>query len=46
MDEVVLVGGIIPDEDVAPWRELGVEGVFGPGTSTGEIVAFIREQVR
>jgi len=44
-DVVVLVGGIIPDEDVAPLHELGVKGVFGPGTSTGEIVAFIRERV-
>ena len=44
-DAVVLVGGIIPDDDVAPLQALGVKGVFGPGTSTGEIVAFIREQV-
>ena len=44
-DVVVLVGGIIPDDDVAPLKALGVKGVFGPGTSTGEIVAFIREQV-
>src|SRR5512137_1623185 len=44
-DVVVLVGGIIPDDDVAPLKALGVRGVFGPGTSTGEIVGFIREQV-
>ena len=44
-DVVVLVGGIIPCEDVAPLHELGVKGVFGPGTSTGEIVEFIREWV-
>jgi methylmalonyl-CoA mutase C-terminal domain/subunit len=43
-DVVVLVGGIIPDDDVAPLKALGVKGVFGPGTSTGEIVRFIREQ--
>ncbi len=43
-DVVVLVGGIIPDDDVAPLKQLGVKGVFGPGTSTGDIVAFIREQ--
>jgi len=42
---VVLVGGIIPDDDVAPLQALGVKGVFGPGTSTGEIVAFIRQAV-
>jgi methylmalonyl-CoA mutase C-terminal domain/subunit len=46
MDDVlVLVGGIIPDEDVAPLKALGVLGVFGPGTSTGEIVEFIRQHV-
>jgi len=46
MDDVlVLVGGIIPDEDVAPLRALGVKGVFGPGTNTGDIVEFIRKQV-
>ena len=44
-DVVVLVGGIIPDDDVAPLQALGVKGVFGPGTSTGEIVGFIRSQV-
>lgn len=44
-DVVVLVGGIIPDDDVDPLRALGVKGVFGPGTSTGDIVEFIRGQV-
>jgi methylmalonyl-CoA mutase, C-terminal domain len=44
-DVVVLVGGIIPDDDVAPLQALGVKGVFGPGTSTREIVMFIRSQV-
>jgi len=40
-DVVVLVGGIIPDEDVQKLRELGVTGVFGPGTLTHEIVSTI-----
>ena len=44
-DVVVLVGGIIPDDDVAPLKALGVKGVFGPGTSTREIVGFIRQAV-
>lgn len=34
----VLVGGIIPDEDVPRLMEMGVAAVFGPGTSTEEIV--------
>jgi methylmalonyl-CoA mutase C-terminal domain/subunit len=46
MDDVLVVaGGIIPDEDVPALQEMGVRGVFGPGTRTDEIVAFIRENV-
>lgn len=44
-DVAVLVGGIIPDEDVAKLQAAGVEGVFGPGTSTQDIVTFIRNAV-
>ncbi len=44
-DVVVLVGGIIPDEDVAPLKAMGVRGVFGPGTSMADIVQFIRDEV-
>ena len=43
-DVIVLVGGIIPDEDIAPLRAAGVEGIFGPGTSTQDIVVFINER--
>ncbi|MEA3337640.1 MAG: cobalamin B12-binding domain-containing protein [Chloroflexota bacterium] len=44
MDDVlVLVGGIIPDDDIEALRQAGVDGVFGPGTSTQDIVAFIQE---
>lgn len=41
----VVVGGIIPDDDRAPLAELGVSAVFGPGTSTEDIVAHIRRLV-
>ena len=44
-DILIVVGGIIPEEDVGSLREAGVKGVFGPGTSTEDIIAFIREQV-
>ncbi|HEY81490.1 MAG TPA: cobalamin B12-binding domain-containing protein [Anaerolineae bacterium] len=40
-DVVLLVGGIIPDEDVQTLLDMGVAGVFGPGTLTSEIVATI-----
>ncbi len=42
-DLLVLVGGIIPDEDVTPLREMGVGGVFGPGSNTADIIEFIRD---
>jgi methylmalonyl-CoA mutase C-terminal domain/subunit len=46
MDDVlVIAGGIIPDDDVAGLNEMGVTGIFGPGTRTDEIVGFIRENV-
>lgn len=46
MDEVLVVaGGIIPDEDVPTLNEMGIGGVFGPGSPTQDIVAFIRENV-
>jgi methylmalonyl-CoA mutase C-terminal domain/subunit len=44
MDDVLVVaGGIIPDEDVAVLHDMGITGIFGPGTSTDKIVDFIRE---
>jgi methylmalonyl-CoA mutase C-terminal domain/subunit len=45
-DVIVLLGGIIPDEDVEPLKQLGVKGVFGPGTSTHDIVDFIRRETQ
>ncbi|HVV75625.1 MAG TPA: cobalamin B12-binding domain-containing protein [Mycobacteriales bacterium] len=45
-DVLFLVGGTIPDEDAEELRRVGVAGVFGPGTPTGDIVKFIEENVR
>lgn len=44
-DVLVLLGGIIPDDDVEDMLKAGVARVFGPGTNTQDIVQFIREQV-
>lgn len=41
----VFVGGIIPAEDKAELEKLGVAGVFGPGSNTEEISAFVRDQL-
>ncbi|HWR13401.1 MAG TPA: cobalamin B12-binding domain-containing protein [Terriglobales bacterium] len=47
MDDVlVLVGGIIPDQDVTSLKENGVAGVFQPGTPMEEIVQFIKSNVK
>ncbi|MCZ6615253.1 MAG: cobalamin B12-binding domain-containing protein [Chloroflexi bacterium] len=46
MEEVmVIIGGIIPNEDQAALLEMGVAGVFGPGASTEEIGTFIKEGI-
>jgi methylmalonyl-CoA mutase C-terminal domain/subunit len=45
-DVLLVVGGIIPDEDIPGLREAGISEVFQPGTSTQEIVEFIRGHVR
>lgn len=45
-DTLVLVGGIVPTEDIPDLKSQGVAEVFLPGTSTEDIVAFIREHVR
>lgn len=42
-DVLVIGGGIIPDEDIPALKAAGIAGIFGPGTRTDEIVAFIRE---
>jgi methylmalonyl-CoA mutase C-terminal domain/subunit len=41
-DVALIGGGIIPEEDAAALREHGVDGLFGPGTDTREVVDFVR----
>jgi len=41
----IVVGGIIPDEDITPLQEAGVHAVFAPGTPTQDIVSFIEKNV-
>ena len=45
-DVIVVVGGIIPEVDRQPLKDLGIAEVFGPGTTTGSIVEFIQEKIR
>ena len=45
-DTLVLVGGIVPQEDISVLKEKGISEVFLPGTSTEDIVKFLRENVK
>lgn len=45
-DTLVLVGGIVPQEDIAELKANGVAEIFLPGTSTEDIVDFIQQNVR
>jgi methylmalonyl-CoA mutase C-terminal domain/subunit len=43
-DILVVVGGIIPERDVDRLRALGIDAIFPPGTTTTDIIDFIRER--
>jgi methylmalonyl-CoA mutase C-terminal domain/subunit len=44
MDDVVLFGGgIIPHDDIPELEKLGFKGIFGPGSSTHDIIAWVRD---
>ncbi|NDJ77725.1 MAG: cobalamin B12-binding domain-containing protein [Chloroflexi bacterium] len=45
-DVLLLVGGIIPDDDIARLKEMGVSSVFGPGTPTDAIAQHIKSTVQ
>jgi methylmalonyl-CoA mutase C-terminal domain/subunit len=44
-DVTVLVGGIIPEADIATLKQAGIAEIFLPGTSTQEIVDFIQKRL-
>jgi len=45
-DVMVFAGGIIPEEDVAEMKKLGIRQIFGPGTTTDAIIQYVLENVR
>src|SRR5438046_5718360 len=45
-DVIVVVGGIIPDVDLPKLREIGIKGIFLPGSPMRQIVDFINANVR
>ncbi len=42
-DVPVFLGGIIPEDDIPALQEMGVKAIFGPGTNTQTVIAFIRQ---
>jgi methylmalonyl-CoA mutase C-terminal domain/subunit len=44
-DVKIFLGGIIPDEDVPRLKALGITGIYGPGTSTEDIVRDVRAAI-
>jgi methylmalonyl-CoA mutase, C-terminal domain len=45
-DVLVVIGGIIPDVDIPRLKEIGVKGIFLPGTPMQQIVDFIQQNAR
>ena len=43
---LLLIGGIIPEQDFDRMKQAGVAGIFVPGTPMDDIVKFIRENVK
>lgn len=44
-DMLVLGGGIIPDEDIPTLKDSGIAEIFGPGTTTEQIINYIKDNV-
>ena len=45
-DVLVVIGGIIPDVDIPKLQQIGVKGVFLPGTPMQDIIEFINANAR
>ena len=45
-DVMVVVGGIIPDQDIQKLKDCGIAEIFQPGASTQDIVDYVRKNVR
>jgi methylmalonyl-CoA mutase C-terminal domain/subunit len=45
-DVMVVIGGIIPDVDIPKLRDIGIKGIFLPGTPMQHIITYINDNVR
>ena len=41
-DIKIIAGGIIPDEEIPKWNKIGIEAIFVPGSSTNDIIDYIK----
>ena len=41
-DIKIIAGGIIPDEEIPKWNEIGIKAIFVPGSSTNDIIDYIK----
>jgi methylmalonyl-CoA mutase C-terminal domain/subunit len=44
-DVMIFAGGIIPEEDVAKMKKLGIKEIFGPGTTTETIIRYVLDNL-
>jgi len=44
-DVKVFIGGIVPDDDMPRLKEMGITGIYGPGSSTEDIIKDIRAAI-
>ncbi len=45
-DVPIIVGGIIPDDDILKLKRMGIKEVFGPGTRTTQVVSYVQDLAR
>jgi methylmalonyl-CoA mutase C-terminal domain/subunit len=44
-DALVIAGGIIPEDEIPALQQMGIKAVFGPGTSTEDVISFIQKEI-
>ena len=45
-DVLIMGGGVIPEDDIPGLKEKGIEEIFAPGTSTKDVVEYIRTHIK
>ena len=45
-DIKIIAGGIIPDQEIPKWKEIGIDAIFGPGTSTKDIIEYVNRSAK